>query len=1342
MMYDVRFQYYKKLRFVQTLLFLACCAVLNFAQSLSPLKTISGNVDYFAIGATMNAKDQCNYSNSSSAYLTLPDAAIIKSVYLYWSGSSQPAKYGPYVDDDVFLNNVKIKADKSWTESRRLERKILHYYGSFADVTHLIKKSERITIRDLWWNNTFGCPFNASYGGWSLVVVFEHPANPFRILNMYEGLEFIGLKQQTIYRLENVEIPSCEGDSRISLLSWDADDQIEDKLFIDNHLVRENVFGSPNSDFSFNKITVPKGSYSSNSVIRVDFEPADDFIAQLFILDYGLCEDGCSFDAPNDTVLYENQGLDLTNLGRPTSDCDLVYEYKDIVWSTCPKLIERTWIGTPSGTSPDNCCSSQVYRKQRITIVDSIPPSIENCISLDAEIICGGDINFRIEEWNAENIRSIKSCVTESSGTITVSSNLNLNNLRLICGNSGELEVTYFIEDECDNRINLVGKLSVFDNIPPEINCRDIEYQIIDNDSIEITAQMVDNGSSDNCGSLENLEVKLPGFNSTDCGNSVFGHLIGTDACGMIDSCIFEVTPMCFDLALIKFIETDQVFQLGDTINFGIAVINQGNLPATQVTIADYLPNGFTLISNDWSQVNDYVIYEHNSMLAGGETLTINLAARIDSISGAEEVLNIAEIIHAETEEPFLPIDIDSKFDDIPSNDIVVDNAINNEDDDEDDHDIFVIPVIVNCDLEILEPVVTLPTCSGGADGSINISTAGGYEPFEFQWSDGSQLEDLTNIPAGLYRLLITDNLGCTAEIEVDVQDPAGFQCEIQIESDYFGFGVSATGASDGILSVQIDNLSQPYGISWSNGSSDSLIQNIPAGEYSVSVTDINGCECTSTIELTEPLPLECSILEVKGISCPGALDAILDLEVSGGIEAYDILWNTGDSVSQISNLNVGDYTVTVTDRLGETCVTSYEILPAVPIEASASSEPENCMVRDGSIAIDISGGTPPYQYNWSNGDTAKDLRNIKNGVYSLTITDQNGCEFILEEKVEQTTCAGVGDFVWKDENRNGVQDESEPGVNGIMVILRNAETLEILDTVLTSRNPETNSDGFYFFKNIPTGIYQVIFIKDETFDFTIANAGDPIIDSDANPLSGVSFTFLVEPGEFLESIDAGLIMYSYIGDFVWFDADDDDIQDEGERGIPHVKLYLQNGEGDIVDSTLSDVEGRYIFNQLDSGSYRVFPVIPDEVNGEQVKLSNKSQGDNPLIDSDINPETGWSDFIEIQSCTQVTDIDIGFQVLVPQNQFSGNDFGSALVYPNPASHQVKLTIDLQQYEESVEIKVINERGQILQNRIVKNSRGDRLESIFNIDKYTSGKYYFYISILDRIQIIPFEIIR
>jgi uncharacterized repeat protein (TIGR01451 family) len=236
---------------------------------------------------------------------------------------------------------------------------------------------------------------------------------------------------------------------------------------------------------------------------------------------------------------------------------------------------------------------------------------------------------------------------------------------------------------------------------------------------------------------------------------------------------------------------------------------------------------------------------------------------------------------------------------------------------------------------------------------------------------------------------------------------------------------------------------------------------------------------------------------------------------------------------------------------------------------------------------------------------------------------------------------AGLGDFVWLDLNKNGIQDNGEPGVPNITVTLYN-QAGTVLDTRLT------NASGYYSFTGLIPGTYQVGFTLPNGYTFTIPNAGsNDQIDSDADLTTGRTPLVTLAPGEYNPTLDAGLIPpLARLGDFVWLDINKNGIQDAGEPGIPGITVTLRTPSGTVLSTTLTNGSGLYLFDNLQPDSYVVcFALPPGYV------FSPPNQGGDDGRDSDADMITGCAPVVTLGPGESNLTIDAGMYLEVGSPQ-------------------------------------------------------------------------------------------
>ncbi|MEX3099372.1 MULTISPECIES: SdrD B-like domain-containing protein [unclassified Streptomyces] len=208
-----------------------------------------------------------------------------------------------------------------------------------------------------------------------------------------------------------------------------------------------------------------------------------------------------------------------------------------------------------------------------------------------------------------------------------------------------------------------------------------------------------------------------------------------------------------------------------------------------------------------------------------------------------------------------------------------------------------------------------------------------------------------------------------------------------------------------------------------------------------------------------------------------------------------------------------------------------------------------------------------------------------------------------------------VGDYVWYDDNGNGIQDPGEKPASGVPVKLIDPATGNTVKTTTTG------TDGKYLFEDLPDGSYKVCFTAPAGYQFTKQNAGASGNDSVVDPKTGCSAPVTLGPLNRTDlTLDAGLTPLNKLGDYVWYDDNANGIQDKGEKPTPGVTVKLVDpATGKTLGTTKTDAQGKYLFDNLPDGSYKVCFVKP---NGYQWTKQNAGAVGN---DSVVSQKTGCS---------------------------------------------------------------------------------------------------------------------
>lgn len=290
-------------------------------------------------------------------------------------------------------------------------------------------------------------------------------------------------------------------------------------------------------------------------------------------------------------------------------------------------------------------------------------------------------------------------------------------------------------------------------------------------------------------------------------------------------------------------------------------------------------------------------------------------------------------------------------------------------------------------------------SCYQSGDGNINVSTTGGTPPYNFDWNNGFTVEDLNDLDSGYYELIVTDDLGCTDTIGQLIDQPTPLIGSISVSN------VSCYGSDDGSITAMVTGGTIPYNTSWSNGSNTLAQSSLIAGTYTVTITDANGCSIILDTIVTQPDTFIVNITNTQHLTCFGSNDGAISLSVIGGTPGYNFVWSSGATSQNLSNIGPGNYTVTVTDANGCSKIASTIVNQPPALQGSLLPTYVSCYGgSNGTLDMNPSGGTTPYTYLWSNGATTQDLNGIVAGVYTITLTDANGCSLTRTQTIFEPT--------------------------------------------------------------------------------------------------------------------------------------------------------------------------------------------------------------------------------------------------------------------------------------------------------------------------------------------------
>jgi len=304
-------------------------------------------------------------------------------------------------------------------------------------------------------------------------------------------------------------------------------------------------------------------------------------------------------------------------------------------------------------------------------------------------------------------------------------------------------------------------------------------------------------------------------------------------------------------------------------------------------------------------------------------------------------------------------------------------------------------------------------SCFGDTDGAIDINVTGGSTGnyiYEWTTTNGSGLvpndEDQTGLTAGSYAVSILDSNDCPFEDTIALTEPPPLQ------SDIVGTDITceSPGYNNGSADLTVSGGTGPgtYSFLWSNGATTEDINNLTEGLYTVTITDLNGCQHgdSVTIQLPPPLVFDAAVSDYNGqtITCTGAADGYIEITMLSGTEPYLFAWTGPNGFTSaekdIYNLEPGTYTLNIIDLkqcTGDTAIViSDPSALSVTVTKSLSLDGNYNLTcygdTTGYIVLDMAGGTGTYIYDWADGEETSANYDLVAGDHLVSVYDENNC--------------------------------------------------------------------------------------------------------------------------------------------------------------------------------------------------------------------------------------------------------------------------------------------------------------------------------------------------------------
>ncbi|MBK8146105.1 MAG: hypothetical protein IPK62_14510 [Bacteroidetes bacterium] len=581
------------------------------------------------------------------------------------------------------------------------------------------------------------------------------------------------------------------------------------------------------------------------------------------------------------------------------------------------------------------------------------------------------------------------------------------------------------------------------------------------------------------------------------------------------------------------------------------------------------------------------------------------------------------------------------------------------------------------CTDEVLVTVdnaLPTPTISGTAEvcnGSTTTITANGG--VSYVWSNLATSASIT-VGAGSYTVTATSANTCTATTSIVVDNIQG-TIGNYVWMDLNGNGINDEAVSDGLNGQVVELWKETFTGSnvyvldqttttANNGGNPGYYQFVVCENANYKVkfpTSTSNLKITKQT-ITPATDLNSDASKADGFSPVFAIDkngsgvAKDNMTIDAGYfepaQLGNYVWNDldKDGVQDGNEVGVAGITVTLCNSLNNTI--SSTITDAYGYYKFQPLNPDIYKVKF----------TLPANYQFTAKDAAGNDETDSDVDPGLGVTDNvvvvsGDSNMTVDAGIYfvQPSTAKVGNFVWYDLNKDGIQNVGETGISGVTVTLYNLAGDIVATTI-------TDADGFYCFTDVIPGTYSVGFSTPPGLTISPNNgAVSNPSNSDANPLTGLTATFVVVAGDNIPYVDAGMYNISLdfpllggLGDRVWYDVNQNGLQDANESGVPGVTVTLYQADGaTIISTTTTDGFGYYIFNALAAGQYVVgFSNLP-----ASYVLTTQNVGADSTINSDANIGTGKTSVISLGAGQYNMTYDAGIYNTNPLNNNSIGDF-------------------------------------------------------------------------------------
>lgn len=283
-----------------------------------------------------------------------------------------------------------------------------------------------------------------------------------------------------------------------------------------------------------------------------------------------------------------------------------------------------------------------------------------------------------------------------------------------------------------------------------------------------------------------------------------------------------------------------------------------------------------------------------------------------------------------------------------------------------------------------------LVSCAGGADGQVSVQATGGEGQYTYAWSKAGagNVTQLGNLSAGNYTVTVTDAFGCTTSSSIGLEELP----PLTIARDFSP--ALCAGNNSGFIDLKVTGGTGPYNYNWNTGASSEDLNNLGAGSYAITVTDVNGCTSTDVMEILQAEPIQATV-SVVDVACNSDATGKIMVNPTSGQAPYEYSWSNGSTISNLTSVTAGTYTLTITDA--SRCQNEITAIVNEPdaLDVDLAKEDISCAGgQDGRIGITAFGGVPAYSYSLDGSQykSGTAFIGLTAGSYQVFVRDGNGC--------------------------------------------------------------------------------------------------------------------------------------------------------------------------------------------------------------------------------------------------------------------------------------------------------------------------------------------------------------